>query len=87
MTDREQIEDMARKLRAYCYDLVLTDKDDCERLADFIVGTLGYRKQVEAKWHLVCNGFGVCKNCNRMDAIDPISTHCRYCGAKMKGGE
>jgi len=29
--------------------------------------------------------FGVCKACNRSDHIDPLATHCRYCGAKMDG--
>lgn len=28
-------------------------------------------------------GNGVCSHCNRQDKIDPLATHCRYCGAKM----
>ena len=28
-------------------------------------------------------GSGICSNCNRQDHIDPLATHCRYCGAKM----
>lgn len=33
------------------------------------------------------NSFGVCSWCNRSDHIDPLATHCRYCGAKMDGGK
>lgn len=33
------------------------------------------------------NSFGVCSCCNRSDHIDPLATHCRYCGAKMDGGK
>lgn len=29
-------------------------------------------------------GNGVCSHCNRQDHIDPLATHCRYCGAKME---
>ena len=32
------------------------------------------------------NSSGVCSWCNRSDHIDPLATHCRYCGAKMDGG-
>lgn len=28
-------------------------------------------------------GKGVCSNCNRQDSIDPLATHCRFCGARM----
>jgi Fe2+ or Zn2+ uptake regulation protein len=31
------------------------------------------------------NGNGVCSNCHRQDNIDPLATHCRYCGADMRG--
>lgn len=34
---KEQIEELAKKLRAYCYDIELKDNDDCRRLADFIL--------------------------------------------------
>lgn len=37
-----------------------------------------------ARWTLKDEkGNGVCSHCNRQDAIDPMATHCRYCGAKM----
>lgn len=26
---------------------------------------------------------GVCNQCHRLDDIDPLATHCRYCGSKM----
>jgi hypothetical protein len=38
-----------------------------------------------AQWIGVQNGCGCCSNCHRQDRIDPIATHCRYCGAKMDG--
>lgn len=28
-------------------------------------------------------GHGVCSQCHRQDHIDPLATHCRYCGAEM----
>ena len=37
-----------------------------------------------AHWILKENGMGVCSNCNHLDNIDPLATHCRYCGAKIK---
>lgn len=40
-----------------------------------------------AQWIGVQNGRGCCSNCHRQDGIDPIATHCRYCGAKMDGKE
>lgn len=33
------------------------------------------------------NGSGVCSECNRQDYIDPLATHCKYCGALMDGKE
>lgn len=37
------------------------------------------------KWLMITDGkhCGVCSVCFRQDYIDPIATHCRYCGAKM----
>ena len=40
---------------------------------------------VHAKWESVQNGKGCCSNCHRLDSIDDLATHCRYCGAKMDG--
>lgn len=35
-----------------------------------------------AHWILQDNkGNGTCSHCNRQDSIDPLATHCRYCGA------
>lgn len=36
-----------------------------------------------AIWTLVHNGKGVCSNCHRLDGIDPLATHCRYCGMRI----
>ena len=40
---------------------------------------------VHARWENVQNGKGCCSNCHRLDSIDSLATHCRYCGAKMGG--
>ena len=39
---------------------------------------------VHGEWIGVRNGKGICSNCNRLDGIDPLATHCRYCGADMR---
>ena len=36
-----------------------------------------------AHWKMVQNGKGICGACNRLDSIDQLATHCRYCGARM----
>ena len=41
---------------------------------------------IHAKWTNVQGGKGCCSNCNRLDSVDNLATHCRYCGAKMDGG-
>jgi hypothetical protein len=40
------------------------------------------------KWLMITDSkhCGVCSECQRQDYIDPLATHCRYCGAKMDGG-
>lgn len=39
----------------------------------------------KGRWMMKDNrGNGVCSHCNRQDRIDPLATHCRYCGAKME---
>ena len=40
---------------------------------------------VHGRWIIVDTekGKGVCSNCNRQDSIDPLATHCRFCGARM----
>lgn len=35
------------------------------------------------KWIMKNFHKGVCNQCHRLDDIDPLATHCRYCGAKM----
>lgn len=39
---------------------------------------------VNAKWEAVQNGSGCCSNWHRLDSIDNLATHCRYCGAKIR---
>ena len=39
------------------------------------------------EWLMKESGRGVCSRCHRLDVIDPLATHCRYCGAKMDGGK
>ena len=39
---------------------------------------------VHARWVLrQSNGYAVCNHCCHGDHVDPLATHCRYCGAKM----
>ena len=51
--------------------------------------TLDYAPVRHGEWIMVSpdGTFGVCNDCNRSDYIDPLATHCRYCGAKMDGGK
>ena len=39
-----------------------------------------------AHWVGVHDGWGCCSNCHRMDGIDKLATHCRFCGAYMRDG-
>ena len=49
--------------------------------ADFLASR-GVILQSTAHWILKDNkGNGTCSHCNRQDSIDPLATHCRYCGA------
>ena len=42
-------------------------------------------KEKTAKWIAKDDkGNGVCSMCNRQDKIDPLATHCRYCGSRME---
>lgn len=38
---------------------------------------------VHGRWIGVHDGWGCCSNCRRIDSIERLATHCRYCGAKM----
>ena len=42
-------------------------------------------KVKHAHWIGVHDGWGCCSNCRRMDKIEELATHCRFCGAKMDG--
>ena len=41
------------------------------------------RQPPHAIWLYVHNGMGVCSNCHRLDGIDPLAKHCRYCGRRI----
>ena len=40
---------------------------------------------VHGRWLNIQNGKGICSNCHRLDSVDNLATHCRYCGAKVDG--
>ena len=61
------------------YDAVIQAVDDTDTVYDV-------EAVVHAKWQHVQNGKGLCSNCNRLDRIDNLATHCRYCGAKIEKG-
>lgn len=42
------------------------------------------RPVVMAFWVGEKDGIGICSSCKRLDHIDPLATHCRYCGADMR---
>lgn len=67
-----------RKNGLVCYDAVMGVIADAP--------TVDAVEVVRGRWENVQNGKGCCSNCHRLDGIDPLATHCRYCGAKMDGG-
>lgn len=92
MSKEKQIEELARKLRAYCYDIELKDNDDCRRLADFIIDTLGYRKQSVGEWIWIRDRtYGepscYCSECFEGWSEYGFDKFCPNCGVRMKGGE
>ena len=64
---------------------LLSDAADALEAAERRIAKLEAQLPKEAHWVAVDNGHGVCSNCNRQDSIDNMATHCRYCGAKMRG--
>lgn len=71
----EKVKDFEAK-----YNSIVPDK---EGLAEFLVeNEVGV--VVRAEWNNTQNGKGCCSNCNRLDGIDPLATHCRYCGARIR---
>ena len=56
---------------------------DCIRLFLAKAKLVDAVEVVHGRWMNVQNGKGICSNCNRLDSIDNLATHCRYCGAKM----
>ena len=75
------IEKIIEKLKAFEQknNSIVPDKQGiAEFLIENEVGVV-----VHATWENVQNGKGCCSNCNRLDGVDPLATHCRYCGAKI----
>lgn len=56
---------------------------DNENMIDSIPAA-DVRPVVRAFWVGKMEGVGICSNCKRLDHIDPLATHCRYCGADMR---
>ena len=67
------------------------NRNDPEKSLDELISRINNAPTVEAvevvhaRWENVQNGKGCCSNCNRLDSIDNLATHCRYCGARMDG--
>ena len=51
------------------------------------VPTAAVRPVVRAFWVGEMNGVGICSNCKRLDHLDPLATHCRYCGAEIASAQ
>lgn len=51
------------------------------------IPTIDAVEVIHAKWENIQNGYGCCSNCHRMDDVDRLATHCRYCGAKMDASD
>ena len=67
---------------------------DCSERKDCLSPCVDYRRikdipaadvrpVVRAFWVGEMDGVGICSNCKRLDHIDPLATHCRYCGAEI----
>lgn len=92
---KEQVEEIAKKLKAYCYDIKLNDVDDCRRLAEFIIDTIGYRKQSEGEWKPYKDYFTkkqvgwICSKCSsvRYNLSNGDTNFCPSCGARMEVGD
>ena len=66
-------------------DAILEEKP--ETVTDFmtLVAAMPTENAVpNAEWIIRQGDWGVCSNCHRSDHIDPLATHCRYCGARLK---
>lgn len=94
MSEEKQIEEMARFVCSSfhghhdCENCSLYEERCCVSFcAARRLYNASYRKQSEGEWILQQNGKGVCSKCNRQDNIDELACFCRYCGARMGGGE
>lgn len=79
MNDREKLIDLISDV------LDFVDWDNIEATVDHLIAN-GAVIQKQAEWIEIDkrSGHGVCSNCNRLDGIDSLATHCRYCGSKIK---
>ena len=61
------------------------DDEWCLKVSDIEnAPTVEAEPVIHARWVLrQSNGYAVCSHCQRGDHVDPLATHCRYCGAKM----
>ena len=63
----------------------MVDEEIVDILADHLIAN-NVVIQKQGEWIDVNEArSGICSNCHRLDYIDPLATHCRYCGAKMRG--
>ena len=85
-SNRDQLLKLNLKCLDAWYDLpndVRYELEYDEFHADFLAAR-GVIVQPTARWILKDHdGHGVCSHCNRQDSIDPLATHCRFCGAKF----
>ena len=80
MNDREKLIELIGEATHYLLRTV-----QISAMADYFIAN-GVVIQKQAEWIEIDrrSGHGVCSNCNRLDGIDSLATHCRYCGSKMK---
>jgi hypothetical protein len=99
MTDREQIEEMAKIIAEYedCGDCKKCNFHNCCSAEYHAIAlyAAGYRKQVVGEWEAVINSYGlfiescyICSSCKcEFDSAElPAANYCPTCGAKMEGG-
>ena len=69
------------QLLAHLYSKQDEPLDIMKEIAEFPTADVAPVKH--GKWIMKNFHKGVCNQCHRLDDIDPLATHCRYCGAKM----
>lgn len=78
MIDREKLIELIESARYW-------GSNTSAEIAEHLIAN-GVVIQKQAEWIEIDrrSGHGVCSNCNRLDGIDSLATHCRYCGSRMK---